>query len=172
MVAHLTESLQGTIHECVPVKRICFYSRKGWTPQATVLHKLMIDRRRRWTRFQRISDRERYLQARSHFRHCLAKGRRAAWRELCSSTSSANFWTLYKKATREQGSRNVEVLYFQQQIATTDLEKATMLSRVFFPLFHQQAHRLMMRSQISLGVPTDPQDYPSQSWSLQQSLSE
>ena len=133
MVAHLTESLQGTIHECVPVKRICFYSRKGWTPQATVLHKLMIDRRRRWTRFQRISDRERYLQARSHFRHCLAKGRRAAWRELCSSTSSANFWTLYKKATRERGSRNVEELHFQQQIATTDLEKATMLSRVFFP---------------------------------------
>ena len=93
----------------------------------------MIDRRRRWTRFQRISDRERYLQARSHFRHCLAEGRRAAWRELCSSTSSANFWTLYKKATRERGSRNVEELHFQQQIATTDLEKATMPSRVFFP---------------------------------------
>ena len=38
MVAHLTESLQGAIHECVPLKRICFYSRKGWIPQATVLH--------------------------------------------------------------------------------------------------------------------------------------
>ena len=109
-VAHLTEGLQYAIDECVPIKRLCSYSRTGWTPEVKALHRVMIDRRRRWVRFRKVADRERYLQSRSRFRRCLKENRRAAWRQLCSSTTSADYWSLYKKVNRAPGSHRVEEL--------------------------------------------------------------
>ena len=70
-----------------------------------------------------------------------------------------------------RGSQNVEELYFQENSDHRFGEGHHAVSSIFFPL-PPADHRTMTRPQISLGVPTDPQDYLSQSWSLQQSLSE
>ena len=133
VVAYLTKGLQYATDECVPIKRLCSYSRTGWTPEVKALHRTMIDRRRRWVRFRKVADRERYLQSRSRFRQCLKKNRQFAWQELCSSTTSADYWSLYKKVNRTPGSHRVEELTHDGLTASTDSEKATMLAKVFFP---------------------------------------
>ena len=96
-VAHLTEGLHFAIETCVPVKRLCPHSRTGWTPEVKTLHRDMIYMRRRWVRFRKIADRERYLRFRSKFRQCLKANRQKAWQDLCNSTTSTDYWSLYKR---------------------------------------------------------------------------
>ena len=41
IVDHVTAAIQQTMGSCVPVKRICSYSRTGWTPELTRLRSEM-----------------------------------------------------------------------------------------------------------------------------------
>ena len=84
-------------------------------------------------RFRKIVDREQYLWSRSKFKQYLKANRRKGWQDLCNSTTSANYWSLYKKVNRVARNHQAEELTYESQTATTDSEKATMLARVFFP---------------------------------------
>ena len=132
-VDHVTAAIQQTIDTVVPVKRICAYSRTGWTPELTRLRRDMHTARRRWVRFRASIDRERYLRSRSLFRRTLAETRREAWRKLCESTSTGDYWRLYRKATRPSGDHGVEDLQIEGGTASTDSEKTAALAKVFFP---------------------------------------
>ena len=132
-VSFLTEGIQGTIAACVPVKRICPLSKPGWTPEITELRNKVKVTRRWWMKTGRVADRERYLMARSNFRRRLAETRFEAWKNLCSRTSSSDYWSLYKKATRTAGGLQVENLCARGEIAITDEEKAALLAETFFP---------------------------------------
>ena len=133
MVSFLSEGMQGAITECVPWKRICPLSQPGWTPEITLLRRGMKRMRRRWMKTRRVTDRERYLMARKKFRHRLAETRQEAWRDLCSRTSTSDYWSLYKKVTRAAGGLVVEDLSLRGKTAATDEEKAAMLAETFFP---------------------------------------
>ena len=74
-VDHMTAAIQQTMDSCVPVKRICSYSRTGWTPELTRLRTEMRSARRRWMRFRANTDRELYLRSRSLFRRRLVEAR-------------------------------------------------------------------------------------------------
>ena len=132
-VEYVTSAIQQTIETCVPVKRICSYSRTGWTPELTRLRTEMRTARRRWMRYRASTDRERYLRSRSLFRRRLTEARREAWRQLCESTSSEDYWRLYRKVTRPAGDQGVEDLQTESGTASTDQEKATALAKAFFP---------------------------------------
>ena len=132
-VSFLTEGMQGAIAECVPVKRICPLSKPGWTPEVTILRNKMKRTRRWWMKTRRVADRERYLLARREFRRRLTETRCEAWRNLCSQTSTSDYWSLYKKVTRAAGGLVVEDLSLGGKMAVTDEEKAAMLAETFFP---------------------------------------
>ena len=132
-VDHMTAALQQTMETCVPVKRICSYSRTGWTPELTKLRTEMRTARRCWMHYRASTDRERYLRSRSLFRRQLTEARRAAWRQLCESTSADDYWRLYRKVTRPPGDHGVEDLQLESGIASTDQEKAAALAKAFFP---------------------------------------
>ena len=84
-------------------------------------------------RYRASTDRERYLRSRSLFRRRLTEARREAWRQLCESTSSADYWRLYRKVTRPSGDQGVEDLQTESGTVSTDREKATALAKTFFP---------------------------------------
>ena len=132
-VYHMTAAIQQTMDSCVPVKRICSYSRTGWTPELTRLRTNMRSARRRWMRFRTSTDRELYLRSRSLFRRRLAEARREAWRKMCESTSTDDYWRLYRKVTRPSGDHGVEALTTERGTTSTDQEKAAALAPVFFP---------------------------------------
>ena len=84
-------------------------------------------------RYRASTDREIYLRSRSLFRRRLAEARREAWRTTCESTSTEDYWRLYRKVTRPSGGHGVEDLTTESGTASTDQEKAATLARVFFP---------------------------------------
>ena len=132
-MAHLTLGLQYAIDSCVSVKTLCSYSQKGWTPEVKALHIAIIERRRRWVRFWRVAYRERYLHSCGKFKGCWKENMRTSWWELCSSTTSTDYWSLYKKMNHVSGSNRVEALTWGEKTTTVDLEKANMVDGVFFP---------------------------------------
>ena len=84
-------------------------------------------------RYRAGTDREIYLRSRSLFRRRLAEARREAWRKMCESTSTEDYWRLYRKVTRPTGDHGVEDLTTESNIASTDQEKTAALAKVFFP---------------------------------------
>ena len=82
---------------------------------------------------RRVTDRERYLMAHKKFRLRLAETWQEAWRDLCSQTSTSDYWSLYKKVTRTVGGLVVEDLSLRGKTIVTDEEKAGMLVETFFP---------------------------------------
>ena len=66
-VASLSEALESTIRCCVPIRRLCQYSRPWWTPELSHLRNIMTQLRRHWMRRGTVQTREEYLRARSLF---------------------------------------------------------------------------------------------------------
>ena len=52
---------------------------------------------------------------------------------MCESTSTEDYWRLYRKVTRPAGDHGVEDLQTESGTASTDREKATALAEAFFP---------------------------------------
>jgi hypothetical protein len=63
----------------------------------------------------------------------LVEARREAWRKTCESTSTEDYWRLYRKVTRPSGDPGVEDLTTEIGTASSDQEKAAALAKVFFP---------------------------------------
>ena len=132
-VASLTDSIQQVINALVLLKRVCYYSRAGWTPELTRLQHRVASTCRRWIRTGRVSAREDFLQSRRLFWTTLHQARTAAWRRLCEKTCAPNFWSLYCRVRRGRESQGVETLHQGEQTIATDVGKAEALAGVFFP---------------------------------------
>ena len=66
-VASITDSVQRVIDALVLLKRVCRYSRVGWTPESTILRRRVASARRRWLRTGRMGAKEDFLQSRRLF---------------------------------------------------------------------------------------------------------
>ena len=132
-VTSMTDTIQRVIDALVPLKRVCQYSRAGWTPELTRLRRRVTYTRRRWVRTGRVSAREEFLMTRRLFRTTLSRARAAAWRRLCEETSAPNFWSLYRRVRRGRGDQGVEPLQHGDQTITTDSRKVEIFAGVFFP---------------------------------------
>ena len=95
-VASLTNSIQQVIDALVPLKRVCCYSRAGWTPELMRLQRQVASKCRRWIRTGQVTEREDFLQSCRLFWTTLHQARAATWRRLCEETSAPNFWSLYR----------------------------------------------------------------------------
>ena len=132
-VASLSEALESTIRCCVPIRRLCQYSRPWWTPELSHLRNIMTRLRRRWMRRGTVQTREEYLRARSLFRRSLREEKREAWRRLCAETSSTDYWTMFRRLFRKRGQILIEDFTQGDEVISTDAEKARVLTTTFFP---------------------------------------
>ena len=132
-VDYLTACVQLTTATVVPKKRVCSYSRPWWHPGLTDLRRDMHHWHRRWLRSGRVFARERYLLARRAFRTAIVTAKRDSWRRLCSETSRADLWSLYRKFSRKGDYSVVDTLELDGRVVSADTDKASALAPVFFP---------------------------------------
>ena len=104
-------------------------------------------------RYRASTDREIYLRSRSLFRRRLVEARREAWRKSCESTTTEDYWRLYRKVTRPSGEPGVEDLKTESGTASSDQEKATALAKVFFPTLPPTSSE-------------QPEEEPDSSWAM------
>ena len=132
-VGEVTASIKRVIEQLVPTKRLCRFSRWWWTPELTQLRHRVATARRRWMRTGRIRERETFLYIRHRFCSALSVAKAAAWRRLCERATSSDFWSLYGRLRRGGGAKGVDDLVVGDRVVRVDLEKAKVLSSVFFP---------------------------------------
>ena len=77
--------------------------------------------------------RERYLLARRAFRSAIVTAKRDLWCRLCSETSRADLWSLYRKFSCKGDYSVVDTLELDGRVVLADIHKASALAPVFFP---------------------------------------
>ena len=132
-VMHMTKSIQRTITLVTPTKRVCAFSRPWWHSGLTVLRGTMYHWRRRWVRTGRVYDRERFLEARRAFRGEVATAKRDSWHHLCTESTQADLWSLYRRLSQPRAHDDVDTLAIDSEVVSTDAGKAAALAPIFFP---------------------------------------
>ena len=132
-VDYLTACVQLTTATVVPKKRVCLYSRPWWHPGLTDLRRDMHHWHRLWLRSGRVFAWERYLLARRAFWTAIVAAKRDSWRRLCSETSRADLWFLYRKFSCTGDYSVVDTLELDGCVVSADTDKASALAPVFFP---------------------------------------
>ena len=132
-IDYLTACIQLTTATVVPKKRACVYSRPWWHPGLTDLRRDIHHWHRRWLRSGRVFARERYLLARRAFRTAIVVAKWDSWHRLCSETSRADLWSLYKKFSCKGDYSVVDTLKLDGHVVSVDTDKASALAPVFFP---------------------------------------
>ena len=87
----------------------------------------------RWLCSRRVFALERYLLAWRAFRTMIVTAKRDSWCQLCSETSRADLWSLYKKFSRKGDYSVVDTLELDGHVVSADTDKASALAPVFFP---------------------------------------
>ena len=132
-VDYLTTCIQLTTAIVVPKKRVCLYSRPWWHPGLTDLQRDMHYWHWRWLRSGHVFVWERYLLAWRAFRTAIVAAKRDSWRRLCSETSRADLWSLYRKFSRKGDYSVVDTLQLDGCVVSADTDKASDLAPFFIP---------------------------------------
>ena len=132
-VMHVTKSIQRTITLVTPTKRVCAFSRPWWHSGLTVLRGTMSHWRRHWVHTGRVYDREHFLEARRAFRGEVATAKRDSWHRLCTESTRADLWSLYRRLSQPRAHDDVDSLVIDSEVVSTDAGKAAALAPIFFP---------------------------------------
>ena len=63
----------------------------------------------------------------------MATAKRDSWRRLCTESTWANLWSLYRRLSQPRAHGDVDSLSIDGEVVSTDEGKAVVLAPVFFP---------------------------------------
>lgn len=139
----LTEALQATIEECVPITEICSKSKRWWTKELTQMRRNMNNLGRKTCKLKDNPTHpvhEEHAEAVKTYDRTLERTKRQHWRDWLERAEDPDIWTVHKlisspasDGAKTRIPRLKHKMGDTEIIASTNLEKAEALAKTFFP---------------------------------------
>ena len=139
----LTDAIQETIHESVPTTKLGVKAKKWWTKELTKLRQEANRKGRKASKYKNWPEHhshEEKCEANRLFHKTLKRTKRQHWRDWLEKADDPDIWTAHKYTSTpagDGGKSRIPVLKLtrngQEQTASSNDEKSSMLAKSFFP---------------------------------------
>ena len=126
----ISEAIRRAITETTPRANICPFSKRWWNKDIEILWKQVQRSRRRFIKYERWEDEDRWKKNQKIFQHKVEESKRNMWQNFVSKVDERDIWKVNKYLNSIPTNTYIPTL---EGKAATNVQKTETLSRTFFP---------------------------------------